>query len=296
VLTAAAQTAEAQLTENAKPQPTDAPAPDQDGTETLLTPTSNPDISAQESAEVSPNSTATPITGGVDLAEFSTDVTIPDGTDFDPGAGFTKVWQLRNTGTNTWTPQYSLAFLTGEQMSALGEVLLSGNVPPGETVEVSVDLVAPQTVGTYTGFWKMRNPAGEFFEYAVFVQIDVVGDAPAPAGTALPTLSGSGQVTKASIQVDDSSPSDCPHTFTFTASFTLSEPATVTYRMEAGSDTPGFTFDLPSEFTGTFDAGTHSVVYYLQLQDSVNGWAQFHILAPNEELSKQASFTLSCGF
>lgn len=295
VLTSAAQTANAQLTENAKPQSTDTPSPDQEGSETMLTPTSNPDLATQIVPDVSSNPTITPVTGGVDLAEFSADVTIPDGTDFDPGAPFTKVWQLRNSGTNTWTPQYSLAFFSGEQMSAPIEVPLSGNVPPGETVDVSVDMVAPQTVGTYTGFWKMRNPAGEFFEYAIFVQIDVVGNANAPAGTPLPTVSGSGQVTKATMQVDDASPSDCPHTFTFTASFTLSEPATVTYRMEAGSDTPGFTFDLPSEFTGTFDAGTHSVVYYLQLQDSVNGWAQFHILTPNEELSKQASFTLSCG-
>lgn len=293
VLTAAAQTADAQLTELAKPQPTDTPAPGAEGIETLQTPTAITDPSTPGTPDANSFPTATPATGGVDFAEFSADVTIPDGTNFDPDADFTKVWQLRNSGTNTWTTEYGLAFFTGEQMSAPGKVLLSGNVPPGETIEVAVDMAAPQTVGTYTGFWKMQDQAGEFFEYAVFVQIDVVGDA--PSGTALPKPSGDGQITNAFIQVDDAAPGDCPHTFIFTASFTLNEPATVTYRMEAGSDTPGFTFDLPAEITGVFDGGTHSVVYYLQIQDPVNGWAQFHILAPNVEFSNQASFTLSCG-
>jgi hypothetical protein len=291
VLTAAAETANAQLTELARPQPTDTPAPgDEDISQT---PAATIDPATQQTPNVDAFPTATPATGGVDFAEFSADVTIPDGTDFDPGADFTKVWQLRNSGTNTWTPEYRLAFFTGEQMSAPGEVQLLGNVPPGETIDVAVDMVAPQGVGKHTGFWKMQDPAGEFFEYAVFVQIDVVGDA--PSGTPLPKPSGDGQVTNAFIQVDDAAPADCPHTFTFTASFTLSEAATVSYRMDAGSDTPGFTFDLPSEITGAFDAGTHSVVYYLQIQDPVNGWAQFHILAPNEEFSNQASFTLTCG-
>jgi hypothetical protein len=65
--------------------------------------------------------------------------------------------------------------------------------------------------------------------------------------------------------------------------------------MEAGSDTPGFTFNLPGDLTGSFDAGTQTVVYYLDIQDTVNGWAQFHILAPNEKTSKQVNFSLSCG-
>ncbi len=293
VLTAAAQTADAKLTELANPQSTTTTEPNTDGIDTSFTPAAITDLATQELPDEMVTPSGTVATGGVDQAEFWADITIPDGTDFDPGTGFSKVWQLRNSGTNTWTPEYGLAFFSGEQMSAPAEVPLSVNVAPGATVEVSVDMVAPQTGGTNTGFWKMRNPAGEFFEYAVFVQIDVMGDI--PSGTAIPTTSGSGRVTKACMQVDDSSPGDCPHTFAFTASFTLSEPATVTYRMDAGSDTPGFTFDLPGAFTGSFDAGTHSVIYYLQIQDSVNGWAQFHVLTPNEETSNQASFTLACG-
>jgi hypothetical protein len=291
VMTAAAETANSQLTELAKSQDTSTPIPEGGD---VLSPTqtgiTNPDPGGGLEVTAAPTSTAA--TGGIDLAEFSADVTIPDGTNFEPGAEFTKVWQLRNSGTNTWTPEYTFAFLNGEQLSAPAEVPLNANIDPGATVDISVDMIAPQTTGSYLGYWKMRNPAGEFFEYAVYVQIDVIGEV--PVGTAPPTPSGSGQVTKATIQVDDAAPGDCPHTFTFSATFTLSEPATVTYRMEAGSDTPGFKYNLPGELSGTFGAGTHSVVFYLDIQDNVNGWAQFHVLAPNEKTSKQVSFSLSC--
>jgi len=291
VLTAAAETASAQMTENAKILATNTAVPDQGGSE----PTAAQDApSTNESTSTISAPQPTPITGGIDQAEFWADVTIPDGSDFNPGDEFTKVWKLRNSGTNTWTPQYGLAFFTGEQMSAPNVVPISVNVAPGETADIAVDMVAPETSGNYLGYWKMRDPAGEFFEYAVYVQIDVVGGSQAVV-TSAPTLSGSGQVTKVSIQVDDASPEECPNTFTFSASFTLDEAATVSYRMEAGSDTPGFTFDLPGDFTGTFDAGSHSVTYYLQIQDSVNGWAQFHVVSPNDKVSNPTSFSLSCG-
>jgi len=296
VLTAAAQTAQAQLTELAKPKSTSTSSPLLAETISPLPTDSAPlgtDLSASPDPDTGGIVTPTPATGGVDQGEFWADLTIPDGTDFEPGETFTKVWQLRNSGTNTWTQAYGLAFFGGEQMSAPAVVPLTGNVSPGATVEVSVDMTAPQSGGTYTGFWKMQNAAGEFFDYQVFVQIDVVGGL--VSGTALPTLSGDGRVTAVSIKVDDSSPSDCPHTFTFTASFTLSEAAVVTYKMEAGSDTPGFTFNLPWEQTGSFEAGSHSVIYTLDIQDSVNGWAQFRISAPNKEVSNQANFSLSCG-
>jgi len=291
VLTAAAETAFAQMTENAKTLATNTAVPGQGGSE----PTATQDApSTNEGTSTISAPQPTPITGGIDLAEFWADVNIPDGSDFNPGDEFTKVWKLRNSGTNTWTPQYGLAFFTGEQMSAPNVVPISVNVPPGETTDIAVDMVAPETSGNYLGYWKMRDPAGEFFEYAVYVQIDVVGGSQAVV-TSAPTPSGSGQVTKVSIQVDDAAPEECPHTFTFTASFTLDEAATVSYRMEAGSDTPGFTFDLPGDFTGTFDAGSHAVTYYLQIQDSVNGWAQFHVVSPNDKISNPTSFSLSCG-
>lgn len=292
VLTAAAQTAEAQLTELAKPSATDTPASGSLSTQPADSPTLISATNTSLPPEMTATQTLTPVTGGFDQAEFWADVTVPDGTDYEPGTEFTKTWRLRNSGTNTWTPGYGLAFFGGAQMAGTAEVSLTGNVAPGDTVDVSVDLVAPDSGGTYLGYWKMRNAVDEFFDYAVYVEINVVGGAtPVPQ---TPQPPGDGRVTGASIKVDDASPSDCPHTFQFTASFTLDDPATVTYRLEAGSDTPGFTFDLPGELTGSFAAGPNTVIYSLNIQNTVNGWAQFHVLNPNDVISNQATFSLSC--
>jgi hypothetical protein len=292
VLTAAAQTAEARLTELAQPSATSTltatPAV------TLLPATATPTLST----------TLTPATGTVpaltqppsgvsgDRAEYWADITIPDGTNFGPGEAFTKTWRLINTGTTTWTPEYSLAFFGGVQMAGPPSVNLTTSVAPGDTVDISVDLVSPEISGNYRGFWKMRNAAGEYFDFAVFVEINVVGGETAP--TATPGGGGGGAVTNVSLTVDDASPEDCPHIFNFTASFTLSSAATVTYRLDAGSDTPGFIFDLPGEATQSFDAGTHSLAFSLNITSTVEGWVQFHITAPTEVVSDQVGIALTC--
>jgi hypothetical protein len=129
-------------------------------------------------------------------------------------------------------------------------------VAPGSSVDVSVNMVAPQGTGNYRGFWKMRNASGSQFDFAVYVDINVTGGTqgtpgggvtPGPTGTpgSSPTPgAGGGAVSDLLLVVDDPSATDCPHTFTFTASFDLSETS-VTYLLEAGSNTPGFEFDLP---------------------------------------------------
>lgn len=96
VLTAAAQTANAQLTENAKPQPTTTVAPFPGGTDESVTPAAITGLTPESSPVGISSPAPTVATGGVDQAVFSADITIPDGSDFDPGEEFTKIWQLRN--------------------------------------------------------------------------------------------------------------------------------------------------------------------------------------------------------
>jgi len=59
---------------------------------------------------------STPPPAGCDRAQFISDVTVPDGTTFAPGAAFNKTWRLKNVGTCTWTTSYSLVFDSGEKM------------------------------------------------------------------------------------------------------------------------------------------------------------------------------------
>ena len=108
--------------------------------------------------------TATPVSY-CDWVAFIKDVTIPDGTAFAPGETFTKVWRLQNRGTCAWTTDYMLVFSSGSKMGGTTAVRLPSIITPGQTVDVSVTLTAPNTPGRYTGYWMLRNPSGVLFGY-----------------------------------------------------------------------------------------------------------------------------------
>lgn len=98
-----------------------------------------------------------------DLAKFVDDVTIPDNTEMLPGQEFIKTWRLQNVGTCTWSKQYSLVFVDGDQMSGTSPLPLPSNVAPNATVDLSVTLKAPGTTGSYRGDWKLKNASGTIF-------------------------------------------------------------------------------------------------------------------------------------
>jgi len=95
-----------------------------------------------------------------DAATFVTDVTIPDSTELKGGETFTKTWRLLNSGESTWTTSYALVFDRGDPMGNTIEVPLPQDVPPGHTIDISVELTAPHHRGDYTGWWKLRNADG----------------------------------------------------------------------------------------------------------------------------------------
>ena len=105
---------------------------------------------------VEPSATEGPL-GCVDLASFVADVTFPDGSILAPGEAFLKIWSLQNSGTCTWTPSYSIVFFGGERMGAPSVIALVTIVPPGDNVNLAVDMTAPLIPGTYQGFWRLRN-------------------------------------------------------------------------------------------------------------------------------------------
>ena len=94
---------------------------------------------------------------------FPIDVTIPDDTILAPGEAFTKIWRLQNAGSCTWTLYYSAAFFYGDRMDAPPSVPFSQAVPPGATVEIAIEMIAPLTPGTYQGNWKLSNAEGALF-------------------------------------------------------------------------------------------------------------------------------------
>jgi len=301
VFTAAAQTAQARMTEIAAITPTQPPT---------ATPSLTPEPTASPTVTLTPAPTQT----GFDQVEFVFDVTVPDGTSYAPGEAFVKTWRLKNIGTTTWNASYSLVFISGAQMNGAPSTPLSGDVPPGSTVDVSVSLVAPNQSGDQVGYWMLRNTSQKNFglgpnaDGAFYVQINVTGGTavsgtptatsatPAsgtPTVTPTPTAASSGSVvSNVTLGVDNSAfAGSCPHTFNFTASFTLSQPATVTYQIEAET---GFDVTLPPATTVSLGAGTHTLNYALEFSASLTGTARFRVSAPENLASNTINLSLTC--
>jgi uncharacterized protein YkwD len=98
-------------------------------------------------------------------ALFVTDVTIPDNTNIVGGTKFTKTWRISNNGTCVWGPTYTLSHYSDQRLGAPDSVPL-GLTYPGSTLDISVDLIAPNTTGTYRGNFVIKNPAGLIMKIA----------------------------------------------------------------------------------------------------------------------------------
>jgi hypothetical protein len=303
VKTVAAQTAEARRSQTGSQTPTSPPEPTFDTTSIAVTQaaatqqaqiTPSPVVTATvASTTVAPTSPAITPTGplpppvGVDNAVFTGKETIPDGTNFAPGAKFTKSWQFMNTGQTTWTTAYSLVFLNGEHMGGPVSVPVKIEVQSGRIVEISVDLTAPTKTGSYKGNWRMRNPAGQFFGDIVYVQIVV-----AEGGGTSPTQPATGKVSRVTLSVDKTTfTGKCPHVFTFVAEVKVNAEAAVTFKLEFGG---GITAPATAQETTTISAGTVELSFTPEFKSSGSGWARLHITAPNEISSNQVDFTLTC--
>ena len=147
--------------------------------------TASPTASATitETPSSTPFPSPTPVENDYcDNSAFVADVTIPDGTIVAPGQVFLKTWTLKNTGTCTWKPGYTIVFISGDLMQGNTREIGQTVEPQGQ-VDVTVRLYAPFTPGDYAAIWRLANGRGETFGEFVSVQIAVAGE-----GTPVPTL------------------------------------------------------------------------------------------------------------
>lgn len=92
-------------------------------------------------------------------AAFVADVTIADNETLPASSDFTKTWRIKNTGTCVWGPDYTLTHYAGERMFAPSSVSLDVTYP-GESLDISVKLTAPNADGTHNAYFVIKNPAG----------------------------------------------------------------------------------------------------------------------------------------
>lgn len=91
------------------------------------------------------------------------DVTVPDDSQFRPGEYFSKTWRLVNAGACSWTTKYSVVWFSGDDLGLSHAQPFNAEIAPGKSVDVTMDMIAPQSPGTYQSNWKLRNNQGEFF-------------------------------------------------------------------------------------------------------------------------------------
>lgn len=124
-----------------------------------------------------------------------------------PGEPFRKGWRIRNNGTCTWNGSYVATFVQGNAPAALmgGQPSqIEGNVAPGATYDLYLDLVAPLAPGTYQGTWQLRNSQGMAFGQRLWVGINVPGAAnPTPAPTQTPSPNFTFTVDNPNIRTGD---------------------------------------------------------------------------------------------
>ncbi|MCC6146945.1 MAG: hypothetical protein IT308_05195 [Anaerolineaceae bacterium] len=190
----------AQLTQLAQASPTSPPP-----TETLVPPTLTATATTTATplpptltpiiASVTPFPTSTPLNTPVPCLSvlFVTDVSVPDNTVMNPNQAFVKTWRLKNNGSCAWTPDFDIVFVGGSVLSAPGTQKLNTTINPGQTIDISISMIAPAGEGVYKGDWKLRSSTGIVFglgqtgsvPFWVKIQVKpVVVFTPAP-GTAL---------------------------------------------------------------------------------------------------------------
>jgi hypothetical protein len=262
----------------------------------------------------SPPATLTPIppsatvvasaTPTCDLGKFISDVSFTDGTIVTPGQAFTKTWKLQNIGACAWLG-YSLVFDTGDAMGGAAASAIPTTVQNGY-VDVSVNLTAPATPGTYRGYWRIRNAAGNLFpivsgfqgkSFYVDIKVQITATATGPTSTGTPPTATSTSLTPsptnttpivfAVTSVGFNVTGTCG-SFHATVGITVNGAGTVNFH-KIFSD--GGTDSTPGTMTFT-SAGTQSFTFDNTFSTAgSSAWIDIYIDSPNHQQFGRATFT-----
>jgi len=173
-------------------------------TEVALHATSTPEVQSTEitlTPAVVPTSQSTVVSAPADpnCAKASlVSENPPDKKIMTPSEYFWKTWTLQNTGTCTWTTAYQLVFWDGDRLGSSISYALPDDVAPGETADITIYLQAPDTGGTFTGFWRIKTPWESNFgvgQYDVAISTSIVVGSLTPESRRTETVFGITSVT-----------------------------------------------------------------------------------------------------
>ncbi|MFN8411985.1 MAG: NBR1-Ig-like domain-containing protein [Anaerolineales bacterium] len=232
------------------------------------------------------SATNTPVlspTPTCNLAQFITDVTIPDGTIMTPGQAFTKKWRLKNIGACAWNG-FSMVFDSGDSLGGVASKPVAA-LNPGQEIDLDINLTAPATVGNYRGYWRLVTSANVLVPVVNGYQgksfyVDIKVQNPATAtNTSAPAFAVSSVALVSS--------GSCG-AFTATANITANGPGSVTYYWKRSDGATDTTVHPPVVFAA---AGTQSVNTTWSVSAAGTYWIDIYIDTPNHQQFGRASFT-----
>lgn len=94
---------------------------------------------------------------------YVNDLSIPDGTKLNAGSAFTKAWRLQNSGSCKWDTGFDIVFVNGNQLGANTVYDLPYEVGPGQTIDISINMIAPSVNGKYSSDWMLKSSNGVTF-------------------------------------------------------------------------------------------------------------------------------------
>jgi hypothetical protein len=198
----------------------------------------------------------------------------PDQVLLQPGQYYWKTWTLRNTGTCTWNTSYSLVFWSGDLMDGLISYPLDDEISPNEQKDISIYLKAPDTEGTFTGYWRLQTPWNSNFgvgpgDSSFYVQVVVSSDKKPRYG-----------ITSVAYELVRNPPTGCPTNVRFTvhATITTDGPFEFEYFWNQSDGNESGIRDM--EFT---EAGSRTISreWMIGKGDSPNPrWIEFVVVTP----------------
>ena len=269
---------------------------------------SPPDPPADDQPAVEP-----PTPDLVDAATFIDHTTIPTGTILGQGQVFTKTWELQNTGTTTWTPEYFLVFDRGEQMAGPDEqpvfeyfIPLGNSVLPGDLITVTVVLTSPLETGEYLGFWKLRNLDEDVFGIGPLADEPVAVDILVQAGAWLAPEAGGAPATSAgtvenidlSVTPADYS-GDCPVQLIFSGAIEVDGigPYEYEFTHDVNTDLPGWEYLIPPPNQFSYDSpGWHvyQTNFAIDIPADADGFIRLDGHGPGSASFSEVYYNVDC--
>ncbi|KAL5248950.1 hypothetical protein ACHWQZ_G017973 [Mnemiopsis leidyi] len=113
------------------------------------------------------------VDGGPDLSMcFVKEMPLREGESIPPATPYTKIWRIRNDGTEAWLPGCTLRCSEGQESDpSLSTQILLEPIDPGVEIDIRLDIVSPHHPGVYQSKWRACSPDGIYFGEPIWMVI-----------------------------------------------------------------------------------------------------------------------------